>query len=265
MKSATISDEALASFERDGAVCLRGVIGDEWLESLRQASPAAMELAPSEPGMIYFKRIRLWPKIPVFGEFCTRSALPQLAALMLRTDKINLLYDQLFVKEPHMVDRTVWQPYWPVRGWPAMSFWVPLDPVDEATGALEFIKGSHAWNAWYQPIHGDEQGRLRSTPEPRPGFIEMPDFEAQRERHEMLKWEMEPGDVIAFHALTLHGSTGNTSRTRVRRAYSVRYAGRDTRYFDTTDLPGRNLDLLNPALKTGDPLDSEMFPVVYEA
>ena len=32
----------------------------------------------------------------------------------------------------------------------------------------------------------------------------------------------EPGDVIAFHALTLHGASGNLSTTRRRRAFATR-------------------------------------------
>ena len=268
MDTPLIKPEEVRDFEADGAVCLRQVIGREWLESLREASDEALAMPPSDPGQRYFKHIRLWQKITTFRAFCTESILPEIAASMLKTNKVNLLYDQLFAKQPSMVDRTTWhndQPYWPFRGQPLMSFWVALDDVDESLGALEFIRGSHAWDAWYQPIHGDEVGRIKSKPEPRPGFIEMPDFEEQRDRHEILRWDMRAGDVIAFHAMSVHGATGNTSGDKVRRAYAVRYAGAEIEYKDSSDIPGRNLDLINPALSDGSPLDSEMFPVVYQS
>ena len=267
MDTALVTAEQIANFEADGAVRLPQVVSAEWLDSLRTAGEEALTLPPTDPDQTYFKFIRLWQKLPAFGAFCTRSVLPELAAAMLKTSKVNLLYDQLFAKTPKMVDRTTWhndQPYWPVRGWPAMSFWVALDDVDASLGALEFIRGSHAWNAWYQPLIGDEEGRRKSQPAPQPGFVEMPDFDVERDRHEVLRWDMQAGDVIAFHAMTVHGATGNTSGNKTRRAYSVRYAGAETEYKDSSDIPGRNLDLINPALNDGAALDSEMFPVVYE-
>ena len=35
-----------------------------------------------------------------FARYCEDSPLPGIAAKFLKTDKVNLLYDQLFVKEP---------------------------------------------------------------------------------------------------------------------------------------------------------------------
>lgn len=266
MTAKPLTSEQISIFEADGVICLRGIVDHAWLERLWRSSDEAMTLQPTDAGLAYFKRIRLWQQIPALGEFCHRSILPRIAASLLKASKVNLLYDQLFVKEPRMRDRTTWhndQPYWPVRGWPTMSFWVALDRVDHQVSTLEFIRGSHTWNAWYQPIYGDEEGRMKTQPAARPGFIEMPDFEAERDRHEILSWDLEPGDVIAFHGLTLHGATGNTSGTEIRRAYSVRYAGGETWYVDSSSIPGHNRDLVNPALAPGDPLDSEMFPVVY--
>lgn len=268
MSDYLITDEQLAEFERDGAVCLRGFVAEQWLERLRGAAREAMEMAPTDPGMYYFKRIRLWQKIAGFGDFCTASHLPEMAARLLRTDKINLLYDQLFVKDTSMVERTTWhndQPYWPVRGGEAVSFWVALEDLDASMGTLEFIRGSHAWQAWYQPIVGDEVGLIRSIPDTHPGYVPMPDFETERDRHELIQWDLAAGDAIAFHALSVHGSTGNTSGHAVRWAYSVRYAAKENRYLDVHEIPGHNVDLENPELNTSDLLDSEMFPVVYRS
>ena len=266
MSASEVTSEQVSTFRADGAVCLRGILGREWLERLWEASDEAMSRPPKDPEQRYFRRIGLWREVRGFEELCRDSVLPRLAATFLDTPKVNLLYDQLFVKEPEMVDRSAWhndQPYWPVRGGPTMSFSVPLDHVDESLGAIEFIRASHLWDAWYQPIQGDEEGRLKRTHAPRPGFIVQPDFEAERERHEILSYDMEPGDVLAFHGLLVHAGTANTTGTKTRRAYTARYACGEARYFDTSDIPGRNERLLNSELRSGDPLDSEMFPVVY--
>ena len=263
-----ITDEHLTEFERNGAICLRGFVGEQWLERLRGAAREAMEMVPTDPGMYYFKRIRLWQRIAAFQDFCTGSHLPEMAARLLRTDKTNLLYDQLFVKDTSMVERTTWhndQPYWPVRGGEAVSFWVALEDLDTSMGTLEFIRGSHAWQAWYQPIIGDEVGLTKSIPDTRLGYVPMPDFETERDRHEMIQWDLAAGDAIAFHSLSVHGSTGNTSGNAVRWAYSVRYAAKENRYLDVREIPGHNVDLENPELNTSDLLDSEMFPVVYRS
>ena len=47
--------------------------------------------------------------------------------------------------------------------------------------------------------------------------------EAARERSP----EVEPGDVIIHHPLTLHYSTGNASATGRRRGLALRYVGED--------------------------------------
>ena len=268
MSDYRISEEQIKDFEHNGAICLRSFVDEVWLERLRGAAAEAMRMSPNDPGMYYFKRIRLWQKIPGFGALCTESHLPAMAARILRTDKINLLYDQLFVKDTSMVESTTWhndQPYWPVRGGGAMSFWIAIEDLDVGTSTLEFIRGSHNWEAWYQPIVGNELGNAKSIPDPRPGYIPMPDFEAERDQHEMIRWDLKAGDAIAFHALSVHGSTGNTSKRATRWAYSVRYAAKENRYLDVKEIPGHNVDLENPELSNNDLLDSEMFPVVYES
>ena len=44
---------------------------------------------------------------------------------------------------------------------------------------------------------------------------------------------MEPGDILMFHPLTLHGSFGNASRVRRRRALALRWVGDDVVYAPT--------------------------------
>ena len=261
-----VTKEQIETYQADGVLCLRGVISRCWLEVLWRAAEEAMKLPPMDAYQAYFRRIHLRRVIPGFDQFMRQSVLPEMASVLMSSSKVNFLYDQLFVKEPHMVDRTVWhndQPTWPIRGWQVMSFSVALDHTDKRVGALEFIRGSHSWNAWYQPPYGDSQGRALKNPTPSPGFLPVPDFEAQRDQHEILCWDLEPGDVIAFHALAVHGGTANVSGDRVRRAYTLRSAGEDAYYQDVSHDPTSNERMINPELKTGDPLDSEMYPLVY--
>lgn len=61
---------------------------------------------------------------------------------------------------------------------------------------------------------------------------------------------------------TLHGSTGNVSSNRVRRAASVRYAGDDVSYYQSPASPEPFRH--STGLVNGDPLEkAARFPVVW--
>ena len=74
-------------------------------------------------------------------------------------------------------------------------------------------------------------------------------------------FDMNSGDLLAFHSLVVHGSAGNISKYRRRRGYAVRYTGKDVFYCSEK---GSHLDLRNPELDDGDRLDSKQYPVVWE-
>ena len=72
----------------------------------------------------------------------------------MRSATVNLLYDQLFVKEPGSSERTPWHqdlPYWPVEGDQILSIWVPFDAATPDNGVVTYVKGSHLWGQKYRP------------------------------------------------------------------------------------------------------------------
>lgn len=265
-----VNSEIVQQYVDDGATVVRGCLSEEWLDLLRRAverdieNPGPLVHAyPSEDGGGRFHgNLRIWETDDTFRDFCLNSPLPELAAEFLSSEKINLLYDQLFVKEPGTLNRTRWhndQPYWAMRGWQVLSFWVALDPVNARSGALEFILGSHRWGRWFQPeTFGKAQGI--QDYERNPDYEPIPDIEADRGRYEITSWDLSPGDVYVFHALTVHGAGGNQSSDVRRRGYAVRYTGDDVVY-DTR--PGTNKGLRSDTHEDGEPLDSKRYPVVW--
>ena len=136
-----------------------------------------------------------------------------------------------------------------------ISFWLPLDPVTRESGALAFVVGSHRWDRWFQLQLFAEGGTAYERGE---GYEPMPDIDAGG--YPILSRDMDPGDVLAFHAMTVHSAGGNLTTDVRRRGYAVRYCGESCTYFAG---PGPNRDLRNPALTDGDPLDSAQYPVVW--
>ena len=258
----------IEAFDADGAVLLKGVIGREWLDRVA----AAIERDIENPGPFFHGydtegrgrfhgNLRIWQTDPDFRAYCFESGLAGLAAQFLGASRVNLLYDQLFVKEPGTAQPTRWhndQPCWPVRGWQVMSFWLALDPTTAENGRLEFVRGSHRWDRWFQP---EAFGKTTvNTYDDNPDYEEMPDIDAARGDYDIVAWDMEPGDVIAFHALAVHGAGGNLRADVRRRGYTVRYTGDDAR-FDPR--PGTAKALWAEDLRDGDPMDGDLYPVVW--
>jgi ectoine hydroxylase-related dioxygenase (phytanoyl-CoA dioxygenase family) len=69
------------------------------------------------------------------------------------------------------------------------------------------------------------------------------------------------GDAIVHHVKTVHGSTGNTSASRVRRALALRYLGDDIRYLKREGAPPDSHK--SETLRDGDPIASPDFPQIW--
>jgi ectoine hydroxylase-related dioxygenase (phytanoyl-CoA dioxygenase family) len=269
-----LTDDEIEAFWRDGAICLRGVFEASWIELLRDATDRAIAApgplaidATAEQNKKFYIELGLWSRMAPFKAFVFESAAAAIARQLLRTARLNLFFDQLFVKEPGTAAKTPWhqdQPYWPVAGRQVLSLWIPLDPVTLATGGLEYVRGSHDWNAFYRPEkfgagrpgHEDKLSRLQGE--------RIPDLDAERSRHEFLSWDMQPGDTLVHQAMTIHGAPGNSSSTVRRRAYSIRWAGDDATWDPRPGIletiPGPSTLPYPTAI--GGPLESEAFPSV---
>ena len=55
----------------------------------------------------------------------------------------------------------------------------------------------------------------------------LPRIEADRDQWEIVSYDTEPGDVIAFHTSTLHGGGAVDADTPERRTLTLRYFGDD--------------------------------------
>lgn len=262
-----ISESEIQQYEKNGIVLLKGLFEQEWLdrleiladEDMAAPGPLHMELEGSgKPGRFFFDTF-MWTRMSGFEEFVFQSPAAQIAATVMRSSKVNIFFDQLLIKEPGTEEPTPWHndmPFWPVDGNQVCTVWLALDNVDKTSGAVEYVAGSHNWGERYHPPAFAGDSRYKTE------YAAVPDIEAMRDSLSFRQFEMEPGDCTVHHGLLVHGASGNTKSDRRRRAVVTRWAGDDATYF-----PRPNIQPMawEPNIAAGDPLDCDLWPIVWNA
>lgn len=265
----SVTQADIEAYERDGVVCLRGVIEPRWIERLRDgieqdlATPGPdveIYTKGADPGL-FFNDFDLWRHIPVLKAFAFEGPCAAIAQRLMRSKTITLMYDHLFVKEPGTQGLTHWhqdQPYMAVDGWQLCSNWIPLDPITAET-TLEFVRGSHRWNRWFAPFDSLKDG----TRHPSKVFERMPDIEASRRDYDIIWWELEPGDCLFFQGLIVHQGRNNPTKDTRRRTLSHRWLGDDARFILRD--PPAEFPKTATRLKDGEPYRNDpQFPVIID-
>ena len=269
-----VAEADVGTFQRDGVVCLRGVLDDAWVGRMRtavdrltrQPGPMRESYYPDRPGDFFSEKF-MWTFDEDFRAYVFESPAAGAVGALLRATRINLFYDHLLVKEPGTSSPTEWHQdlnFWPFEGRQIASLWAPLDHVTRDNGTLEFVRGSHLWYDRPMnrtPIFGDRDGKpadaddgaaVDDTPA-------QPDIEAERSKFDIVSWDLEPGDALVFTALTVHYAGGNPGAGR-RRGLSSRWLGDDMRYRRKKKM----LKVIrDPGLADGAPVDCDLFPLIW--
>ena len=306
-----LTDREKAEFQRDGVVCLRGVLtADEIAKLITSVDRQLGQLATSSTGYdfediarqvwsakpqieshgatrfdlnqlrdnvwsdadarpllesdldadegCFFYDVAAWQHDHGVREVAFDSALPALIADLLDARYLNFWEDTTFAKGPRSRQKTAFHQdlaYFQIDGDQCVIVWIPLDPANLDNGVVEYVRGSHQWDAIYAPNVFISQTPVTGSPERR-----CPDIEANREQYDIVSFDVEPGDVIIHHVRTVHGAGGNMT-DRWRRAVSFRYCGDQVRYYDR---PGAIPQVgVAGALETGDRLFSKDYPIVW--
>jgi hypothetical protein len=194
-----------------------------------------------------------------FRRFTLNGPGPEISAALLGGNQINFFGDQIFVKEPGTRERTAFHQdatYFEIDGDQCCVLWIPVDPVTMESGTMMYWRGSHKNGTLYQP-----NVFVSQAPLPGAQGEMLPDIEGNLDKYDIVHFDVEPGDVIVHHYLTIHGAGGNQSRYQVRRAASLRYCGDDIRVCNRPWAP-RQLHH-KTKLNEGDPLGGPDFPVVW--
>jgi len=263
MSSMYLNKDQISAYRTDGAVLIKGLLAD-WVEkicagidrNLKMPGPYAAENVTGSDTGRFFDDYCNWQRIPEFEDVIRNSALSVVAAELMDSASVQLFHDHVLVKEPGTSKSTPWHqdsPYYFVDGMQNVSFWCPVDPVSDAT--LRCVSGSHLWKKPVLPVRWLAEDQFYADSQ---HYQPIPDPDAQN--MVVKEWDMQPGDVVAFHFKTLHGARGNDAETR-RRAFSVRFVGDDAKYVSrpgktSPPFPGHDM-------QDGQRLREDWVPVIH--
>jgi ectoine hydroxylase-related dioxygenase (phytanoyl-CoA dioxygenase family) len=266
-----IDPAARESFGREGVICLRGAIGEEWLACCREG----IEESIAHPGRFFRDQTPAgsparyvfdywnWRNIPGFRKLVLESPFASMIADLLEASKVHMLMDNWFLREAGATNGAPWhhdEPYFDFEGGRKCVLWFPLESASRDEG-LTFLGGSHRWGRLYMPQnfreHRPFDGDLHD-------YHAIEDFESHRDRY--LSWNVEPGDCLIFDFRTLHRATNQTDPLpRTIRRMSLRYGDQDVIFKPRGQWTEETSDyLIELGQRPGERLDCELVPLVYD-
>ncbi len=263
-----ISAKDFEFYRENGAVAIRGLFSREELSLLERgiarnmAEPSPLSIVasrPEDPGY-FIEDFCNWQTNRHYRDLIFNSAAAAIAGMLMESEQVRLYHEHLLVKEPNTQQKTPWhqdQPYYNIEGLQNCSMWAPMDPVSRAA-TLEFVAGTHT-GPWLMP-------RSFMTNDakwfPEGSLADLPDIEADRSAFNIIGWELQPGDAVFFHMLTLHAAAGVGNGRR--RVLSVRFLGDDIRHAPRQWKTSPAFPGLENELPEGAPMHHPLFPVLWE-
>ena len=294
----TVTEEEVASFHRDGAVLLKAVLPDEWVELAAQglddaiAAPDVMSSALAGGAL----RVDQFPaaKSPQLRRLVDESPIAEIVGCALRSP-VAFYMDQMFHKPPGLVPPTPWHQdtcYYNLDGHDLIRAWVSPDEVSREV-SVEVVRGSHRWNATYAPLAGRDANHDQDAREQFDGATDeapvlgrdayerwsyfsgvrdqslppVPDIDTNRDSFDIMGWHYEPGDVLLFHGHILHSALGGVEVATTRRAHASLWAGQDVYYLHRAgQIIPDPIALYDHKPATGQRLHEfrDVFPIVWE-
>jgi len=252
-------------YQNEGVVVLHNVINNYWIKKLKIGVQKNFS-NPSKYKCIYEKNNNKelfyddycnWKRILEYKDFLFNSGIASIASQLMNSKKVNLFHEHVLIKEAGAKKQTPWhqdQSYYCVEGRQNVSFWITLDKILKNT-CPEFIRSSHKWTQKFLPTKFIGKNYEHVDKE----FEKIPDIENNRKKYNIISYELNPGDIIAFNFATVHGAPGNKS-ANIRRAFSARFTGEDARYIKRKGEMSPPFPEVN--LKNGDKLDCDSFPLI---
>jgi ectoine hydroxylase-related dioxygenase (phytanoyl-CoA dioxygenase family) len=252
----TALDVLVERFRRDGFVHVPGVLTAEEVSRYGESVDEAVAIRKrrdtrklAEKSLYEQSFIQcqyLWEDFPAIRGLTFHPRIGALAAALIGADRVRLWHDQALYKEAggRETEAHQDQPYWPINERDTVTIWIPLCKVDDHTGCMGYVPGSHRGDAEFVDIFntpGDGkrlQQKFAATP---PVFV-----------------HCAVGDAIFHSGYTIHMAKPNLS-DQTRRVYTAIYF-RDgctrggTRTHPSVDRSG---------IRVGEKIDGAATPIVW--
>ena len=211
MTTGIISDAAVAEYNREGFVLVRGMLDAEETGLLARAAHAdrvldqhAFGRADGEGGTV---RLALWnhPTETIYGMIARCQAIVGSMEKLLGGEVYHY-HSKMIMKDARVGGAWTWHQdygYWYQNGilYPLMaSVFIAVDRATRENGCLQMVRGSHHLGRIDHVLSGEQAG------------ADLEHVNQALQRLELVHVEMEPGDAVFFHCNTLHRSDQNRSQ-----------------------------------------------------
>lgn len=255
-----LAPEAVAAFQSNGYVLLRGVATAEEVAAFRPVVSSAVTRFNSESrplaerdtyGKAFLQVMNLWCEDADVRRFVLAARFAGVAADLLGAEGVRIYHDQALVKEPGG-GHTPWHQdaiYWPIDGTRCVTMWMSLVDITPEMGVMTFVDGSNTRELGDEAISDDSDAHFDELVSRTGAKLSVP-------------VSMSAGDATFHGGWTLHKAGANTS-TITREVMTVIYFASDLTVQTPTNEPQRR-DLARwlPGLVPGDPAASELNPLV---
>ncbi len=236
----TISKSLSGNFQRDGFLVRRGLFSEERVGALVAAVDQSLNpaLAPVEfeadvhypgapesvlaPGGRTPRRLlHAYGRNALFREVAEDAAVVETLRALMQTPQLLVSQNHhncVMTKHPGYSSVTSWHQdirYWRFDRRELVSVWVALGPETVDNGCLLVIPGSHQLE--FEPGQFDAALFFREDYEPNTGLLAS-----------ATPVELQAGDVLFFHARTLHAAGRNESDV-IKRSLVFTYRAADNR------------------------------------
>lgn len=237
-----LTDEQLQFYKANGYLVIRNLLPDQDIETyltrlddiITGKVPAADKMLVMKDIMVAKGRVKTDRPQEAIAKLQDFNFDPVLAGYLTQPDildyvenfcgpNVKTIHNMLINKPPNVDGRHPLHQdllYFPFR--PAdkiVATWTALEHVNRQNGCLAVIPGSHLAGELY------EHGMPEDAKNINLAYFGVKDLEVDNRTH----LEMDPGDVVFFHPLLIHGSGQNRSQG-FRRAISSHYAACECTY-----------------------------------
>jgi hypothetical protein len=250
LRSLAVTPEQIATYQRDGAVLLKGVLSADDLRLLEQgveeayADPGRRSSIVRSPEGEGETLVETSPshRSPALRALMDSGLMAELAGRVMQARQAQLVFEQIFYKTRGRILPTPWHqdtPFLRVRGMDMCRVWLTCDP-SPADITVQMVRGSHRWNVVYSTqaeatapvVQAETRADYNNDNLGDPNLPLAPDVARYRDSFDILSFDVEPGDALVFQGNMLHGAFGREQHDTPRRAFATMWGGPELRYHE---------------------------------